>query len=104
MTGDLQPSEVCHLLNYVLCRPIRNPQGHTLARPIDVCVVKSWANKIQRKRVTAWCERQLEVIPRDEPTYRWKRPAIVPAPIERFVLEQSGFKHHIQYRLEKMLP
>jgi len=46
---QLQPSQLCDLLNYVL--------GHEqIPQPIEVFVIKTWHSKYGRQRVQRWCE------------------------------------------------
>jgi hypothetical protein len=73
-TIQLQPTQLCDLLNYVLGRP----HWH----PIETFVVKTWHIQRGRKRVERWCEAILKfqgvLVRRKLPGSAGRPPCLVP--------------------------
>lgn len=73
---QLQPTQLCDLLNYVLSRPAGHPQS------VEVFVVKTWTTRRGRSRIQRWCEAILRFhgisIRRNLPNSVGRPPCLVP--------------------------
>lgn len=90
---DLQPDQLCDLLNYVLERPVRGSNGTVMAQAISVCVVRTWDAKRTLPAVENWCDWKLSLEGLSRTKYECKcGPKPVAPPVLFGFLAQQGMK------------
>jgi len=99
----LQPEQICDLLNYVLCRPIRGRRDTIVVECISPFIVRTWSYSEQFP-VEQWCDRELinwRIIPDNRGVGRISGK-IVPHILEQFLLQQAGWSRSTNVLLRRL--